>query len=143
MTLQKQFHRHRAELTADLFHGPCDIMRQPCKAFPSLWHHQSHSDSPIPASNRVYPAQRELGGCWYTQSYRSAAMDMELTVDMFHGPCGIMRQPCKAFPSLWHHQSHSDSPIPASNRVYPSRRARGLLVHANLQKCFHGHGAHC
>ena len=54
------------ELTADLFHGPCDIMRQLYKAFLSLWHHQSHSYLPIWASDRVYP-NREL--LWYNQSH--------------------------------------------------------------------------
>ena len=72
------------ELTADLFHGPCGIMRQLYKAFPSLWHHQSHSYPPIWASDtdRVYP-HRELGGCcWYVPTYRRASMDTELTGDM-------------------------------------------------------------
>ena len=43
------------------------ILRQLYKAFPSVWPHQSHSCSPIWASDKVYPhieSREELGGCW-------------------------------------------------------------------------------
>ena len=57
-------------------------------------------------------------------TYRSAAMDTELTADLLHGPCDMISQLYKALPGLWHpHQSHSYSPIWASDhRVAPSAK---------------------
>ena len=54
-------------------------------------------------------------------------MDIDLTADLFYGHCDIMRQLYKASSSLLHNQSHSYSPIRASDRVFPPQRARGLL----------------
>ena len=98
------------ELSADLFHGQCGIMRQLYKAFQGFWYNQSHSYSPMWASDRVYP-YRELGSCWYVPTHTSASMDTELSAGLFHGQCGIIGQLYKAFQSLWPHQSHSYSPI--------------------------------
>ena len=45
-------------------------------------------------------------------------MDKEIADGSFHGPCGIMRQLYKAFPSLWSQWNHSYSPIWTSDEGF-------------------------
>ena len=105
--LQTCFHIHRkTEFTADLIHGQCGIMRQLYKAFPSLWHtiratliHQSGLPIEcIPTESLLEAACK----CQPIDVLCQIHRKIELTADLFHGPCGIMRQLNKAIPSLWH-----------------------------------------
>ena len=55
-------------------------------------------------------------------------MDMELTADSFHCPCGIMGQLYKAFTSIWHHRSQSHLPLLLTDLGFQQSLPVGLVT---------------
>ena len=88
------------EIPADLIQGLLGSRRQLCNAFPSLWVQGVKPYTP----NVVCWQRGSLGwlwACWAAIQYGTAAMDMQIPADLFHGLLGSMGKLCKVFISLW------------------------------------------